>query len=64
MIEGDSYTIDLLNLNDYGLRRAREAVIKKLHLLEKDDIVNIYMNEDAEQYAAYYNVIKWYLNSL
>ena len=64
MIEGDAYTIDLLNLNDYELRNARKAVIRTLQCLSREDISAIYMNEEDEEYPAYYNVIKWYWNTL
>lgn len=63
IIEGDEYTIDLLNLNDYSLINARKAICKGLQSLDKDMIKVIYMDE-SEEYQPYYNVIKWYYNSL
>ena len=62
-IEGDSYTIDLLNLNDYELREARKAVYKKLQGLNRDMIEMVYVN-NQEEYPVYYDVIKWYMNTL
>lgn len=59
-IEGDDYTIELLNLNDYELKNARKAVFKALQFLDKDTIQMIYMNEEEEEYQPYYDVIKWY----
>lgn len=64
MMEGNRYTIDLLNLNAYRLRRARNAVMKSLQGLDKEMISVIYMDEDTEEYPAFYNVIKWYWNTL
>lgn len=62
-IEGDEYTINLLNLNDYELREARRATYCKLQGLDKDTIQLIYIN-GQEEYPAYYDVIKWYLDTL
>lgn len=59
-IEGDTYTIELLNLNDYELKNARKAVLRSLSHLEKEDISLIYMSESSSEYPAYFNVIKWY----
>lgn len=61
---GDTYTIELLNLNEYELKTARKAVIKSLQRLEKETISMIYMDENTEEYPAFYNVIKWYWNTL
>ncbi len=63
-IEGDKYTIGLLNLNDYELRKARESIYKELQKLDRDTIETCYINNGQEEYPAYYNVIKWYLNTL
>lgn len=63
VIEGNQYTIDLLGLNDYGLRKARSAVYKEMMYLNKDDIELIYMTADDEL-EPYMNVIKWYYKSL
>lgn len=64
IMDGDIYTINLLNLNEYGLRTARKAVISSLQGLDKEMISMIYMDENAEEYPAFYNVIKWYWNTL
>ncbi len=63
-IVGDDYTIDLLNLNDYELKNARKAVIKKLQNLDKDTINLVYMNEEDEEYQPYFNVIKWFWRTM
>ena len=63
-IEGDGYTIGLLNLNDYELRDARRATYKKLQGLTHDEIETYYINNGQEEYPAYFNVIKWYLKTL
>lgn len=63
MVEGSQYTIELLGLNDYGLRKARRAVYKELMHLNKDDIKTIYM-ADENGLEQYMNVIKWYYKSL
>lgn len=60
IIDGDDYTIGLLNLNSYELQNARKSIYKVLQNLDKDIIQQCYMNEDDEEYQAYYNVIKWY----
>ena len=62
-IEGDKYTIDLLNLDSYELREARRAVYQQLQGMDKDTIKLVYMNEYDGEYPAYYNVIKWYVNN-
>ena len=63
-IEGDTYTIDLLNLNDYGLKSARKAVFRALINLNKDMIKECYMNEGEENFQPYHNVIKWILKTM
>ena len=63
-MDGDAYTIELLNLNEYELKTARKAVIKSLQGLDKETISMIYMDENVEEYPAFYNVIKWYWNTL
>ncbi|MCI9149658.1 MAG: TIGR02646 family protein [Lachnospiraceae bacterium] len=63
-IDGDIYTIDLLNLDDYELKNARKAVVRSLQSLSKEDILKIYMNEDGDEYPAFFNVIKWYWHTL
>ena len=63
-MDGNTYTIDLLNLNAYELKQARRAVIKSLQGLDKEMISMCYMDENAEEYWPYYNVIKWYWNTL
>lgn len=64
IVEGNTYTIGLLNLNDYELKEARKGVIKQLQGLDKEQISMIYMDENAEEYEPFYNVIKWYWNTL
>lgn len=64
VIGGDPYTIDLLNLNDYGLKSARKAVFRKLMNLDKDTIKECYMNESEENLQPYHNVIKWILKTM
>ncbi len=59
-MNGDEYTISLLNLNSYELMRARNAVYKMLLKMKTDDIRLIYCSDD-EQYFPYSNVIFWYL---
>ncbi|MGN0506956.1 MAG: retron system putative HNH endonuclease [Lachnospiraceae bacterium] len=61
-IVGDDYTIGILNLNSYQLRKAREAVYKSIMYMEKEDIIQVYMNEQNEL-MPFVNVIKWYVNS-
>lgn len=63
-MDGNTYTIDLLNLNAYELKQARRAVIKSLQGLDKKMISMCYMDENAEEHLPYYNVIKWYWNTL
>ncbi len=63
IMEGDEYTINLLNLNEYSLTNARKAIYWEMKSLSKDDIKTIYMDE-PEEYHSYYNVIKSYYDSL
>ena len=63
-IDGDAYTISLLNLNDYELRNARKAVVRGLQGLDKETVQMIYMDETQEEYPPYYNVIKWYWETM
>ena len=64
-ISGNDYTIEeVLNLNAYELVNARKAVIKALQYYDKETIEMIYMDKDSEEYAPYYNVIKWYWSTL
>ncbi len=63
-IDGDSYTIDLLNLNAYELRNARKAVCRVLQGLDKETISMIYLNDAQEELPAFLNVIKWYYSIL
>lgn len=64
LIEGDKYTIDeVLNLNEYELRNARKNVCRYLQSMDKETIKDVFMN-NQEEYPPYYNVIKWYYNSL
>lgn len=59
-IQGDSYTIDLLNLNSYALKEARAAVYKVIKNMSKDDIRLIF-NAQGDELPQFYNVIKWFL---
>jgi uncharacterized protein (TIGR02646 family) len=61
-MEGDTYTIDLLNLNSYRLRKAREAVYNTLAELDENTIKLIY-SESEEVLTPFMNVIKWYLKN-
>ncbi|MCI5602697.1 MAG: hypothetical protein SOV90_10065 [Lachnospiraceae bacterium] len=60
IVEGDQYTIDLLNLNAYELREARKAVYKTIMNLDIETIELIY-SKNNEQLPPYYNVIKWFI---
>lgn len=62
-IEGDKYTIDVLNLNEYELRNARKNVLRYLQPMDKETINDVFMN-NQDEYLPYYNVIKWYYNLL
>ncbi len=66
IIEGDEYTIDLLNLNDSLLVQARKSVVKILQQYQGDKelIKDCFMDETQEDLYPYYNVIKWYYNLL
>lgn len=64
LMEGNQYTIDLLNLNEFGLKNARRAVYKKLQQLDKETIAMVYMDEEDEEFQPFLNVIKWYCNTL
>ena len=60
-IVGDEYTINLLGLNHYDLKKARQAVYKTLQSMDKNAIAMAFMNNE-EEYWPYYDVIKWYYN--
>lgn len=59
-IEGDTYTIELLNLNSYRLKKAREAVYETITELDEETIRLIY-DESKEKLEPFMNVVKWYL---
>lgn len=61
-ILGDKYTIDLLNLDTYKLRKARESVYKAIMYMEKEDIIQTYLCEQ-EELVPFINVVKWFVNS-
>lgn len=61
-IVGDEYTIGVLNLDTYQLRKAREAVYRSIMFMEKEDIIQMYMDEQ-DGLIPFVNVIKWYVNS-
>ena len=62
-MEGDEYTIDLLNSNSYKLRQAREAVFRTIMYMSKEDIELIY-GGDEEKMQPFSNVIRWYLRNV
>lgn len=63
-ISGDVYTIDLLNLNSYKLRKAREAKYMERLPLDKETIKMCYLDENGEKHEPFVNVVKWYLNNM
>lgn len=62
VIEGNQYTIELLNLNAYELKEARKAVYKIINSLDKETIELIYCQEEGKL-PPYYNVIKWFVKN-
>lgn len=60
-MEGNPYTIDLLNLNSYKLKKAREAVYNTIMEMDKETIQQIYLNEHEDKRQPFLNVIKWYI---
>lgn len=62
-MNGDEYTISLLNLNSYKLKNARKAVYKALLSMNEEAIRQTYCS-DNENYSAYSNVIFWFLRNL
>ena len=58
-IVGDEYTINLLGLNHYDLKSARQAVYKMLQGMDKETIAMVYMDENDVR-MPYYDVLKWY----
>lgn len=63
-MEGNQYTIDLLNLNSYKLKQAREAVYKTIMYMTKEDIKLTYCDEENEKSQPFINVVKWYLKNI
>jgi uncharacterized protein (TIGR02646 family) len=63
-IEGDTYTINLLNLDSYKLRKAREAVYNTIMSMDEESIRLAYLNEEDEMLQPFVNVIKWYLRQV
>ena len=62
IVEGDQYTIDLLNLNAYELREARKAVYRTIMALDLDiETIELIYSKNSEQLQSYYNVIKWFI---
>lgn len=59
-IEGDDYTINLLNLNSYRLKEARKAVFCILESCDIDTIKLIYPENDMKL-EQFINVVRWYL---
>ena len=62
VMEGDTYTIELLNLNSYRLRKAREAVYETIMELDETTIRLIY-DENSDTLEPFFNVVKWYLKN-
>ena len=62
-MHGDEYTISLLNLNSFGLRRARKSIYKMIMSMDTTDIKMAYCS-DSEEYFPYSNVIFWYLRAI
>lgn len=60
-IVGDEYTIDLLGLNHYTIKSARQSVYKVLMDMDKKSIELAFLDESKPR-AAFYDVIKWYYN--
>ena len=61
-MEGDTYTIELLNLNSYRLKKAREAVYETIMGLDEATIRLIY-DESSDEREPFFNVVKWYLKN-
>ena len=59
-IGGDSYTIDLLNLNFYELKNARKAVYRLLQSMDIETIKAVFLQESGEMKEPFTNVIQWY----
>ncbi|MDO4554254.1 MAG: retron system putative HNH endonuclease [Lachnospiraceae bacterium] len=64
IIDGDDYTISLLNLNDSELRGARRAVYKSLMKMDYETIKLVYCQPEQEELPPFYNVIQWYLSTV
>ena len=62
-IKGDEYTISLLNLNSYRLRKARRGVYKVISGMTENDIRMSYCANN-EEYFPYSNVIFWFLKNV
>lgn len=60
VIDGDDYTIKLLNLNSYRLKRAREAIYTTIQELDEETIHLIYQ-DDGDKLSPFINVVKWYI---
>ncbi|WP_405739190.1 hypothetical protein, partial [Anaerovibrio slackiae] len=60
VIDGDDYTIELLNLNSYRLKRAREAIYTTIQELDEETIRLIYQ-DDGDKLSPFINVVKWYI---
>lgn len=60
-MEGDDYTIKLLHLDSYELKKARQATYKKLLNLERSMIEQVYLNDNSGELVPFINVIKWYV---
>lgn len=59
-MNGDDYTIELLNLNFYELKNARRAVYRQLQNMDRETIEEVFLQESSDMKEPFTNVIKWY----
>lgn len=62
VIDGDEYTIELLNLNSYRLRKARESIYNTIKDYDEETI-RLLFPENEEKFQAFMNVAKWYIKN-
>lgn len=62
-MKGDDYTISLLNLNSYELKRARWSVYRTIINMKNEDIRLVFCNNE-EEYLPFSNVIFWFLKNM
>ena len=60
VIDGNDYTIELLNLNSHRLKQARESIYDTIKDFDEETIRLIYP-DDGDKMAAFINVAKWYI---